>query len=176
MKKVKEVRTPSLAASAGVKGPTLGVECWRPRPGDGSAGRTSGRRRRPGRGDFSLCAGTGHRPWFSLGFADLEEDTYGKEADNADVMHVLGLYGFSKSGLSVKPVLVNEVGGLRDRVLAAFVGSETPRGATDLEMVIDKRLATPVASATRPEDDGGLHTLWVEFDEHRSHHKNWSTG
>ena len=40
-------------------------------------------------------------------------------------MHVFGLYGFSKSGLSVKPVLVNEVGGLRDAVLAAFVGGQT---------------------------------------------------
>ena len=112
-------------------------------------------------------------------FVDLEGGgTYGKEANNADVMHVFGLHGFSKSGLPVKPVLVSEVGGLRGRVLAAFVGGETPRGAADPEMVIDKRLATPAAaaaSATRPEDDGGLHTLWVEFDEHRSRHKNGST-
>ena len=103
-----------------------------------------------------------------MGFADLEGDTYGKEADNADVMHVFVLCGFSKSGLSVKPVLVNEVGGLRDTVLAAFVGGETPRGATDLEMVIDKRLATPAAasaSATRSEDDGGLHTRTQETSQ-----------
>ena len=93
-------------------------------------------------------------------------------------MHVFGLHGFSKSGFPVKQVLVNEVGGLRGRVLAAFVGGETPRGAADPEMVIDKRLAAPAAAAafaTRPEDDGGLDTLWVEFDGHRSRHKNGST-
>ena len=155
----------TLAAGAcPTMGPTLGrvLEtasgelCWTGQAAGGDLGVVT----------LSFCAGTSHQPWF------------GKEADNADVMHVFGLCGFSKSSLPVKPLLVNEVGGLRGRVLAAFVGGETPRGAADPEMVVDKMLATPAAaaaSATRPEDDGRLHTLWVEFDEHRSRHKNGST-
>ena len=79
----------------------------------------------------SLRAGTGHRPWFSLGLLWILRETPTGRRPTVPTSCTCSFSMVSQSQAPpVKPVLVNEVGGLRDRVLAAFVGGETPRNAT----------------------------------------------
>ena len=117
-------------------------------------------------------------PGWAWDFVDPEGDHFEKDVCGVGITQVFGLKSFPKVGLLlVKHKPLSAVRGVRDGVLTALRGGgAAPREAAHMSTAMDKWLELSAAADVpdgRPEEDGEVRTLWVEFDKNRSRHKGW---